>query len=258
MQEDRSIVPSVEDEQNEAISDTVSGGISLKTRIKTLWRRLAPQLPVAAIYARYALPLVSALTLLVMGLFHNVLTVSSKVYYNVSLWKLYVSTITGTHKYLGGELKEAKTWFYGLLSAGAIVCTLVYLVVLFLSVLALYTAIRAFRAGHESEEASRYKVIFKVAFPNRIWLFASNLLLLIPAAFPHFMQLVGSRFLAIGTGDVMFVLLNRPLLVSGIMLALTLVLALVIPRFERRRKMNMFLVWHAPDPSDTEEEEGEA
>ena len=219
------------------------------------WRIFRRNLPQIAIYARYLLPLLSAVTLFVMGWFYNVLVVSGAGFYEISVFRLYGSTLSGTHEYLGGQTASGKTWFYSLLSVGAILCILCFLLVLFLGCLAAYTAIRAFRSGHESEAANRYKVIFKIAFPNRIVFFASNALLLIPAAYPHFVSFIGSRFLGIGGEGVMYVLFNRPLLVTGIMVALTLVLAVAIRGSERRKKMNMFLVFHAPDEGEDEEKE---
>lgn len=211
-----------------------------------------------AIFARYLLPLATALTLLVLCFFYNIKAATGGRIYEVALGKLLVNTLTGTHEYLGGELAEAKTWFFGLLSAIAIVCILVYLIALFLTALAAYTAVRAFRLPEGSEEGNRYKLIFKIAFPNRIWLFVSDLLVLIPAAYPHFVSLVGSRFLAIGGENVIFILLNRPLIVVGALCLVTLILAILIPRFERRKKMNMFLIRHQEEESEDEEEPSES
>ena len=226
---------------------------ALRTRLRWVKAHLAE----IAIYARYLLPLTAALTLLVLGFFYNIKTATGGKIYEVALGKLLVNTLTGTHEYLGGELAQAKTWFFGLLSAVAILCILVYLIALFLSGLAAYTAVRAFLCGEESEEGNRYKLIFKIAFPNRVWLFVSNLLVLIPAAYTYFVSLIGSRFLAIGGENVIFILLNRPLIVIGALCLITLALAILIPRFERRKRMNMFLIRHADEHGDEEEDEEE-
>lgn len=196
------------------------------------------------IWARYMLPLLTALSLLVIGFFYNVRVSSFGKRYEISLARLLGNTITGTHNYLGGELKEATTTFYAILSVGAIVSILCYLIALFLTGLAAYTAYRAFRAGHESKESNRHKLIFKIAFPNRVCLFLSGALLLIPAAYPYFLSFVGSRALIIGGESVVFVLRNRPLIAVAILTAVTLVLAIIIPRLERRKKLNMFLLYH--------------
>lgn len=212
------------------------------------------------IWARYMLPLLSAVSLFVLSLFYNVRMVSVGKRYEGSLARLLINTLTGTHNYLGGELKADKTAFYSLLSGGALVSILCYLIALFFAGLAAYTAFRAFRAGHESEESNRYKMIFKIAFPNRICLFLSNALVLLPTLYPHFLSFVGSRFLLVGDEDVVYVLLNRPLIAVGVMTVLSLVLALAIPRLERRKRMNMFLLCHdlsaaaSTEGSEAEEE----
>ena len=58
-------------------------------------------------------------------------------------------------------------------------------------------------------------------------------------------------------------MLNRPLIVVGALTLVTLLLALLIPRWERQKKMNMFLVWHpedadpAKESTDEDEDENE-
>lgn len=247
-------VPALSEDEVPALPDSELPAV----RRAVLWlRRYWAEL---LIVARYLLPLVSALALLVISLFYNVRMVSIGKRYEGSLARLLVNTLVGTHDYLGGELKAAKTTFYALLSGGSLVCMLCYLVALFFAGLAAYTACRAFRAGHESEESNRYKLIFKVAFPNRVCLFLSNALLLIPTLYPHFLSFIGSRFLLIGDEAVVYVLVNRPLIITGVMTALSLVLALAIPRLERRKKMNMFLICHdlpAAAPAEGSEAEEE-
>jgi membrane protein implicated in regulation of membrane protease activity len=98
------------------------------------------------------------------------------------------------------------------------------------------------------------KLIFKIAFPNRVWLFLSELLMLLPFLYPEFYEMVGKKFLAVQGVEIIFVLLNRPLIVGVVLLALTLVLALVTPKYERRKKMNMFLL-HRTEQTDEQEDE---
>ena len=224
------------------------------------WQRFCAQLPTLLILARYVLPCVAVLVFFVMGFGYTVRASGGGSFYRISTWRLLWNTLAGTHDYLGGETQAAKNWFYGSLSVVAIFCFLCFLLALFLSALALYTAAKAFRAGHTSEQSNRMKVIFKIAFPNRLWLFLSNLLILIPAAYPHFYQVISTRFLLIGNERAIYVFANPPLVVLGVLVLLTLVLALVIPRYERSRHMNMFLVHHEEEPTvkeDLEEYEDE-
>lgn len=236
-------------EQNEL--DLATGAETRKVEItdtvgqdnakKAPWKRIRENWQQLAIWARYLLPLFTLLTLFVMSFFYNVKVYTNGLENEISVLRLYFNTFKGMHDYLGGTTAAGRSWFYGIVTAGAVVGILVFLVALFLSCLAAYTAARAFLAGHESEESDRMKLIFKIAFPNRIWLFVSNLLIIVPFLYPNFFALVSGNFLAIG-GSVIFVLLNRPLIVGTVGLVLTLVLALMISKHERRKKMNMFLL----------------
>ena len=214
---------------------------------------MGDMMPRIAILARYLLPLFSLLVLFVMSFFYNVQIYGSGKLQELSIFRLYVNTFKGMHAYFGGNMIEGRSWFYGIVTAGAIVGILLFAVALFLSGLAAYTAVRAFRAGHASEESDRMKLIFKIAFPGRVWLFLSNILVLLPVLYPHFFALVSQNFLAIGGEEVIFVLLNRPLIVGLVLLLLTLALALIIPKHERRKKMNMFLL-HRNEQTDVQEE----
>ena len=216
---------------------------------------LRVQLPTWLILARYAMPLVSVLVFIVMGFGYNVRASGGGSFYRISTWRLLWNTLAGTHDYLGGETQAAKSWFYGSLSVVAILCFLCFLLALFFAALALYTALMAFRAGHKSEQSNRMKVIFKIAFPNRLWLFVSNLLVLVPAAYPHFYQTVSARFLLLGSERVIYVFANPPLIVLAVLAVLTLALAIAIPRYERSRHMNMFLVYHEEEPTEEDDSE---
>lgn len=223
-----------------------------------LWPRIRKALPVAAIWARYLLPVATLLALFVMSFFESVqIYIGGKTQlYELSVFKAYVNTFKGMHAYFGVSTVSGRSWFYSIVTVGAVVGILIFLVALFFAGLAAYTAVRAFRAGHESEESDRMKLIFKIAFPNRVWLFVSELLMLLPFLYPEFYEMVGNKFLAVKGVEVIFVLLNRPLIVGGILLALTLVLALVTPKYERRKHMNMFLL-HRNEQTDTQEEDVE-
>ncbi len=228
--------------------DTVSGDNAKKT---PFLRRL----PVLAVWARYLFPLFVVLSLFVTSFFYNVKIYSGGVEQELSILRLYLNTFKGMHGYFGGATLAGRSWFYGIVTVGAIVGILCFLVTLFLAGLAAYTAVRAFLAGHESEQSDRMKLIFKIAFPNRVWLFLSELLILVPLLYPNFFSLVSTNFLAMSGGSVIFVLLNRPLIVGVVALALTLVLAILIPRHERHEKMNMFLLHRMQEQAQDEQED---
>lgn len=237
-------------EENTAQIDTVIG---VNEKTASAWTRFCARLPELLIWARYLLPALCVLCVFVMGFFFNVRFISGRITQELSVWRLYANTFVGMHEYLGGNIKTGRSWFFGILVTGAIAGILCFLAALFFAGLAAYTAVRAFRAGQESKESDRMKLIFKIAFPNRVCLYLSHLLILPPLLYPHFVSLVGSYFLAIGVGGVIFILLNRPLIVAGAFCLVTLVLALIIPRFERRKKMNMFLL-QSPIENDSEEQ----
>ena len=238
----------LEDDEPKAIAPPAS---KLRRALRFL-RRYRVEI---AVWARYVLPVCSLVVLFVMGWFYNVRSVSVGVRYNVSLWRLYGNTLTGTHTYLGGNTVAARTWFYGALSIGAIVGILFFLLGGFLAVLALYTAWRSFRAGEDDALANRMKTVFKIAFPNRLCLFLSNALLLVPAAYPHFVSFVGSRFLVVSGQKMIYVLSNSVLITQSVLLAVTLVISLVIPRYERSKKMNMFFIDRSREGQASEEDD---
>ena len=240
------------DLENTEENDTVTGVNAQKA---SAWKRFCAALPVWLIWARYLLPAAGVLTVFVLGFFYNVRFYSGWSIKELSVWRLYANTFVGMHNYLGANAKAVSSWFFGILVAGAIVGILCFLAALFFAGLAAYTAVRAFLAGHESKESDRMKLIFKIAFPNRAFLLLSNLLLLVPLLYPHFVSLVGSYFLAMGIGEVIFIQLNRPLIVAGAFCLVSLLLALVIARFERRKKMNMFLLYKSIEEKSEEESE---
>ncbi len=246
-----------EDLADETEDETEEDSAPAKKK-QRLGARIRKALPVVAIWARYLLPVATLLTLFVMSFFDSVqIYIGGKTQiYELSVFNAYVNTFKGMHAYFGGSTVAGRSWFYSIVTVGAVVGILIFLVALFFAGLAAYTAVRAFRAGHESEESDRMKLIFKVAFPNRVWLFLSELLMLLPFLYPEFYEMVGNMFLAVKGVEVIFVLLNRPLIVGGSMLALTLVLALVTPKYERRKRMNMFLL-HRTEQTDTQEDDVE-
>ena len=220
---------------------------------KTSDTSIVSRLPRWLILARYAWPLLTALTLFVLSWFYNIPAVREGQGYQLSLIRLYGNTLSGTHAYLGGVTAAEKTRLLALLSTGAILGILFYLVGLFFAGLAAYTAFRAFLSGGDTERANRFKLIFKIAFPNRVCLFLSNALLILPALFPHYYAAVSAHFLPVSKEATFYLLFDPPLLVVGVMTAVSLALALLIPRWERQKNMNMFLIVHGEEPAAKEE-----
>lgn len=227
----------------------------------TFWqKRVKKALPYVAIYARYLLPLLTGVLLLAFSFLDWVYFYMRGSRYKMSLFSFYQRTLTSSLEYVGGTTTAQTNGFYGLLSVGAVVGILLYLVALFLAVLAAVTAIRAFRAGHESEESNRMKVVFKIAFPNRVCLFLSNALFLVPTLFSEYFGAVGRHFMLVDKKEIIYTETNILFFVILGLTLITLALAIAIPRLERQKKMNMFLIWHSDEEEkedDGEEEETE-
>lgn len=237
------VAPTNEDEE---LVEADEGEVEAETRpIYPLTRRqkMRRALPYAVVYARYLLPLASALFLIVSGFFYAVRGVNVGRYYEVSIWRLYFNTFTGTHAYLGTAGNVRADGLYTALAIGAVVGTLILLLALFLNTLAAVTALRAFRAGEKSDVAHRMKIKFKIAFPNRLCLFLSNLLLIVPVLYPHFYSAISANYMLVGATNVFYVTLNRPLIVLIILSALTLIVAIISKRYEQRKKMDMFAIY---------------
>lgn len=210
--------------------------------------------PVVLIWARYLLPVATALALIVMGFFK---TVRFAYRAPISLWRLVWNTLVSARDYLGGERQASKSWFYGILTGITLAELLLALAAMFLVGLAAYTAIRAFVSGYRSERSNRAKLIFKIAFPNRFCLYLSNLLLLLPAAHPHIFSYVSTKFLLMGGGEVVYVISNPMIIVIGACTLATLVLAIVTYRHERLLHKNMFVLYRdeqTESDADAEEE----
>ena len=204
-------------------------------------------LPRLAIFARYLLPAVFGIFLLGFSFADGVRFYMNGRPMKMSLFAFYKNTLISAHTYLAGTTDTQANWFYGLMAGGAILFALLYLLALGFSLLAAYTACRAFWQGRSEDEINRMKVIFKIAFPNRGFLFAANCLYLVPALFPEYFSAVGRRFLALSGRETVYVDVNGYLIATLITVALTLALSLLIKRWEYQKSMNMFVVDRAAD-----------
>ena len=218
-----------------------------------LWSRVKKATPTVLIWARCLFPLFTGLLLLVMSVLYTVQGVILGKRYEVSILRLIGNTFAGTHDYLGGERKEAGDRLYTALSIGAIVSVLAFLAALFLAGLTVYTFVRAQKKDAPLTEVNRMKMIFKVAYPNRVCLFLSSALYLIPTLFPHYYAALSAQYAILSGTSVFYVLLNRPLIAVVSCLLVTLLLSLITPRYERARAMDMFALDVPPASSNREE-----
>ena len=237
-----------EDEADDA--ESVSEG----EKHSPLWETVKKKAPRIAVFVRYLLPAVFAIVLFAVSFLDGVYFYMNGRPLKMSLIAFYKNTLTAAHTYLAGTTEAQANWFYGLLSAGAIVFALLYLLALGFAVLAAVTALRALLAKPEGELCNRMKMIFKIAFPNRNFLYLSNLLILVPTLYPEYFSAVGRRFLLIGGKETVYVETNVYFIVTAIYLVLLVGLSFLVSRWERQKNMNMFLITH---PEDDEGEEDE-
>ena len=231
---------------NQEKNSPVLGDIE-KTEGEEKRARLRKNALKALVWTRYLLPFATALAVIVMGCFKMVRFAFHKP---ISLFQLMWNTLVSARAYRAGETNAATDWFYGVLAGVTIVDILLALLALFFVALAAVVACRAFLLGHENKESNRAKLLFKIVFPNRVWLYLSNLLLLVPVLYPHLFSFVSTRFLRIGNESAVYVITNPALIVVGASLLLTLAIAIAIPRFERRLQMNLFLLYHAENEEE--------
>lgn len=246
-----------EDREGEEPEDEVTGfelGIG-DAKASRFWEKVREKAPRITIFARYLLPAVFGIVLFAVSFLDGVYFYMNGRTMKMSLFAFYKNTLTAAHNYLAGATEAQTNWFYGLLSGGAIVFALCYLLAIFLTVLAAITACRAFFAKPEGELCNRMKVIFKIAFPNRILLYLSDLLLLVPTLYPEYFSAVGRRFLLIGGKETVYVKTNIYLIVTAVFLGLMAVLSFLIVKWERQKNMNMFLITHSESGESEAEDE---
>ena len=177
----------------------------------------------------------------------------------LSALRLYGSSLNGALQHFGVGGTTGKNWFYGLTAAGAAVGILIFLAAAALAVLSGVTVIRAFRAGFESETSNRMKVLFRIPFANRAVYFLLQLPFVLPLLYPEYVAAVGQRLMLAGVhlGDVLYVVLNRPVIIVAALCLVSLILGIVTKKFEKRYKMDMFELWLPEPDTDEEEEESE-
>ncbi len=220
-----------------------------RSRAALLWVRA--HLPQLTVWARYALPVLSALVLFAMGWCYNVNAARVGNVYELSLWRLHFNTLSHARAEFA---QSASSGFYTVLSVAAAISLFCFALATALVCFALFCAIEALRQPKDSERQNRKKMLFRVIFPNRVCAFLPSVLLVVPTFYPHFVSLVGSRFLEVGGEEMLFLLSNPPLVVMGVLTLLTLVLAVLEPRFARRKGMNLFLVRHLPSSEEQSKE----
>ena len=243
-----------EDEDSDEYGDEEDGSDPIRPRESRLARIFSRKnFPVVLIWARYLFPLLSCVILFALSFGDLFEFYQSSSIGTISIFGLYGATFQTVFSAFGEITGGTVLWYAILQLLGAIIGLVAFLAFVGFAVLAAITACRAFCHEPEHPTANRMKVIFKVVFPNRICLFLANALALVPFLFPYYFSFVLEQFYNMGVEPEMpiYIKSNPCFWIAFGLTAITLILALVIPRYERRRRMNMFLVEH----KETEEVE---
>lgn len=180
------------------------------------------------LFARYLLPVLTGLILLVLSAFYNVYYYQLGTRYVQSLFHFYSGTFSAMKNYLGGGSTGTGA-FYAWLTVGAVIGVLCFILALTLAVFAFLPSLATFRGL----PAVREKLRFKILFPNRICLFLSSCLYLPAAWYPQYFARVCRR--AGESAELIFMEANVPLIVTAGLTAITLALT-VYARFAEKRE----------------------
>ena len=203
-------------------------------------------LPVWLILARYLFPVVTGIVLLCLSFGELFEFYQSASVGTISIVGLYGATLETVFGAFSQITNNTVLWYAIIQLMGAIVGIVAFVLAWCFALLAAITACITFSKAPNHPTGNRMKVIFKIAFPNRVCLFLANAAYVIPFLFPYYFAFVLERFYYMGVNPELpiYVKSNPCFWVAVGMAVITLVLAVASPRFERRRRMNMFLVEH--------------
>ena len=194
------------------------------------------------LWLRYALPLFSALLLLLLGAFYNVFATELGRPMRLSVWRLLFNTLKNARAYLmsAAPLPGVRS-FYILLIVLGVGALLLFLISVVLSAFVLYTAYRVRQARQSGifDEEKRAKILLRAILPNRIVMAFSNLLVLPLAFFPEIFSLVNGRYSAM-SGSIFRVRCNVTALVLLIVLLATVVLAVLLRPYEKALDADLY------------------
>ena len=208
------------------------------------------------LYVRYLLPLLSALLVVVVGLFYNVFAVQNGKRVQLCVLRLCFNTLKSARAYMmGAEVVAGVRNFYLVLMIGAACFIVLFLLSVVHAVFAIYMLYRTLcaRAAGDKEAEKRTKVLFRAVFSNRVMMWISNALVLPLALFPEFFSFVCARFLTVSGGNTFYLRFNTTALVAAVFVLLTLVLALYLRRYERAVGLDLFFIEEQEDEVDDSE-----
>ena len=228
---------------------------SLWQRAKSLWQ--TPQRRVTLlVFLRYALPLISAPLLLLLGVFYNVSALQQGRAVSVSVLRLMFNTFKNGRRYLLSSVtNEGARTLYTFLIVGAVLLLLFFAISLAVSIFAFYTLwrVRAAELANDATEAKRAKILFCAFVPNRVLLAVLNAAVLALALYPELMSFICTRFLAYSGGDVLYVRFNPVLLAVSIPVIAAIVLAFWLSRREGEVGLDLFAFASDGETENTDE-----
>ncbi len=210
------------------------------------------------LFARYLLPLLSALLVVVVGLFYNVFAVQNGKRVQLCVLRLCFNTLKSARAYMmGAEVVAGVRNFYIVLMIGAACFIVLFLLSVAHAIFALYMLYRTLRAraAGDKEAEKRTKVLFRAVFSNRVVMWISNALVLPLALFPEFFSFVCARFLTVSGGNTFYLRFNTTAVVAAVFALLTLVFALYLRRYERAVGLDLFFIEEEEDEEEEWEED---
>ena len=195
----------------------------------------------AIIYLRYILPACFAVLTVVAAfipsvaftLEMNALKTRSVAAIMSDAWKQCRHYLSGASSMQGDATAAFSVW----VTVGIIVTVLIAAAILIVSVWAAVLSVRVIRLPSDDKSALEARRLLCRVFPSKVWLLVTNLLIILPAAFPNYLAIIYTRVLYLST-EVKNGLMWIVIAFAVIEVALVLVSA----RYEKELGMDVFAI----------------
>lgn len=195
----------------------------------------------AIIYLRYILPACFAVLTVVAAfipsvaftLEMNALKTRSVAAIMSDAWKQCRHYLSGASSMQGDATAAFSVW----VTVGIIVTVLIAAAILIISVWAAVLSVHVIRLPSDDKSALEARRLLCRVFPSKVWLLVTNLLIIVPAAFPNYLAIIYTRVLYLST-EVKNGLMWIVIAFAVIEVALVLVSA----RYEKELGMDVFAI----------------
>lgn len=195
----------------------------------------------AIIYLRYILPACFAVLTVVAAfipsvaftLEMNALKTRSVAAIMSDAWKQCRHYLSGASSMQGDATAAFSVW----VTVGIIVTVLIAAAILIISIWAAVLSVRVIRLPSDDKSALEARRLLCRVFPSKVWLLVTNLLIIVPAAFPNYLAIIYTRVLYLST-EVKNGLMWIVIAFAVIEVALVLVSA----RYEKELGMDVFAI----------------